>query len=252
MSNLSVLFYGATDIGKVRTNNEDTFIAQNIWDDRHILLVAIDGMGGEEGGEVAAEIARSAIIRYLGEFSNDTIQNLIKRAVADANNEIIRHKKVRHQYRRMGCVITAGIIDLDERTLSIAHVGDSRLYKYSHGELTKLTHDHSFVGHLEEQGILTEEQAMKHPRRSFIERYLGSENHLADDDSFIEAAIFPLFDSETYIFCSDGLSDVLTSAQIIECLSYPLSPEAICNKLIEQANNAGGKDNITVAIAHIS
>jgi len=251
MSSLEVTFFGATDIGKVRTNNEDTFIAQTIWDDRHILLVVIDGMGGEEGGEVAAEIARSSIVRYLEEFQNDTLLNLIKRAVADANNEIVRSKEAQPQYRRMGCVATAGIIDLDEKTLSIAHVGDSRLYRYSHGELTKLTHDHSLVGYQEEQGILTEEQAMKHPRRSVIERCLGSDNHLADDASFIEAAVFPLFDEETYLFCSDGLSDVLTSSEIEGCLSPKSSPENECCKLITNANNAGGKDNITVVIAHI-
>lgn len=252
MSSLDVTYFGATDIGKVRTNNEDTFIAQSIWDDRHILLVVIDGMGGEEGGEVAAEIARSSILRYLEEFQNDIILNLIKRAVADANNEIVRNKEVQPQYRKMGCVATAGIIDLDEKTLSIAHVGDSRLYRYSHGELTKITHDHSLVGYQEEQGILTEEQAMKHPRRSVIERCLGSDNHLADDASFIEAAVFPLFDEEAYLFCSDGLSDVLTSSEIEDCLSPKFSPECECSKLIANANNAGGKDNITVVIAHIS
>lgn len=252
MSSLNVTYFGATDVGKVRTNNEDTFIAQTIWDDRHILLVVIDGMGGEEGGEVAAEIARSSIFRYLEEFQNDTILNLIKRAVADANNEIVRNKEAQPRYRRMGCVATAGIIDLDEKTLSVAHVGDSRLYRYSHGELIKLTHDHSLVGYQEEEGILTEEQAMKHPRRSVIERCLGSDNHLADDASFIEAAVFPLFDEETYLFCSDGLCDVLTSSEIGNCLSSKLSPESECDKLITNANNAGGKDNITVVIAHIS
>lgn len=251
MSTFQVSFFGATDIGRVRTNNEDTFIAQYIWDDRHILLAAIDGMGGEEGGEIAADIAKKSIIKYLSDFQNDTVLNLIKCALADANNEIIRYKEVQPQYRRMGCVATAGIIDLDEETLSIAHVGDSRLYRFSEGGLSKLTHDHSLVGYQEEQGILTEEQAMKHPRRSVIERCLGSENHLADDKSFIEAGVFPLISGEKFLFCSDGLCDVLTSAQISECLKYESSPEDECLKLIERTNEAGGKDNITVVMAHI-
>lgn len=251
MSTFQVSFFGATDIGRVRTNNEDTFIAQYIWDDRHILLAAIDGMGGEEGGEIAADIAKKSIIKYLCDFQNDTVLNLIKCALADANNEIIRHKAVQPQYRRMGCVATAGIIDLDEETLSIAHVGDSRLYRFSDGDLSKLTHDHSLVGYQEEQGILTEEQAMKHPRRSVIERCLGSENHLADDKSFIEAGVFPLIKGEKFLFCSDGLCDVLTSAQISESMKNDSSPEDECVKLIEWTNEAGGKDNITVVIAHI-
>lgn len=251
MASFQVSFFGATDIGRVRTNNEDTYIAQYIWDDRHILLAAIDGMGGEEGGEIAAEIAKDSIIKYLSDFQNDTVLNLIKCAVADANNQILRYKEVQPQYRRMGCVATAGIIDLDEETLSVAHVGDSRLYRFSDGELSKLTHDHSLVGYQEEQGILTEEQAMKHPRRSVIERCLGSENHLADDKAFIEAGVFPLIKGEKFLFCSDGLCDVLTSACISECLKSESSPEEECLKLIERTNEAGGKDNITVVLAHV-
>lgn len=251
MSSFQVSFFGATDIGRVRTNNEDTFIAQYIWDERHILLAAIDGMGGEEGGEIAAEIAKDSIIQYLTDFQNDSVLNLIKRAVADANNAILRYKEVQPLYRRMGCVATAGIIDLDEETLSIAHVGDSRLYRFSDGELSKLTHDHSLVGYQEEQGILTEEQAMKHPRRSVIERCLGSDHHLADDKSFIEAGVFPLIKGEKFIFCSDGLSDVLTSAEISDCLRTEASTEEECHSLISKVNAAGGKDNVTVIIAHV-
>lgn len=252
MSDLQISYFGATDAGRIRSNNEDVFIAQTIWDERHFLLAAIDGMGGEEGGEIAAEIAKESIIKYLSEFQNDKVLNLIKRAVADANNEIIRQKEVHPQYRRMGCVATAGIIDLDAQTLSIAHVGDSRLYRYSNGELSKLTHDHSLVGYQEEQGILTEEQAMKHPRRSVIERCLGNDNHLADDKSFIEASVFPLINGETFIFCSDGLCDVLTSTQIAECIQPNRTPEDECKVLIDKANEAGGKDNITVVIAQVS
>ncbi|MCM1005654.1 MAG: protein phosphatase 2C domain-containing protein [Prevotella sp.] len=248
---MQVTFYGATDIGRVRTNNEDVFIAQKIWDNKHILLVAIDGMGGEEGGEIAAEIARNTIIDYLSAVRDNTPLNLIKAAVAEANNEIVRAKSEQPQYQRMGCVATAGIIDLAKHTLSIAHVGDSRLYRYSKGDLRKLTHDHSLVGYQEEQGILSEEEAMKHPRRSVIERCLGIELHTPDDRGFIEAGIFPLINGEKFLFCSDGLSDVLTSAEIASCLSSEATPEQECAALIDKANAAGGKDNITVVIAHI-
>lgn len=251
MNELKVLFHGQTDIGKKRENNEDTFIAEYIWDKRHILLVVIDGMGGEEGGEIAANIARNTIIKYLKEFQDDTVLNLIKRAVADANNEIIRQKEVQPQLNRMGCVATAGIIDLDEETLSIAHVGDTRLYRYSGGELTKLTHDHSLVGYQEEQGVLTEEQAMKHPRRSVIERCLGSDRHLADDKYFIEGSIFPLISGEIFLFCSDGLCDMLLSKEILDTLLKDETPETECSELIEKANQKGGKDNITVVIAQV-
>ena len=245
-------FYGETNVGQARTNNEDAFIAQNIWDECHILLAAIDGMGGEEGGEIAADIARESIIKYLTDFRNASDLNLIKRAVADANNEIIRYKKYMPHYRRMGCVVTAGIIDIAKATLSIAHVGDSRLYRYANGELAKLTHDHSFVGSQEEQGILTEEQAMKHPRRSVIKHCLGYDNRMADDNSFIESGVFPLSKGEKLLFCSDGLYDMLMSAQIAESLAKSLSAEEECHDLINKANLYGGKDNVTVVVLHIN
>ncbi|MCM1319948.1 MAG: protein phosphatase 2C domain-containing protein [Muribaculaceae bacterium] len=248
---MQISFFGATDIGRKRTNNEDAFIAQEIWDNEHILLVAIDGMGGEEGGEVAAEIARLTIVEYLERIHDGSPLNLIKSAMAEANNAILHEKDTQPRYQRMGCVATAGIFDLKEQTLSIAHVGDSRLYRFSHDELTKLTHDHSLIGYQEEQGILTEEQAMHHPRRSVIERCLGAELHNPEDKHFIEAGIFPLANGETYIFCSDGLSDVLTSDQIKACLGRGRTPAAECKQLIDAANNAGGKDNITIIIAHI-
>lgn len=248
----NILFSGKTDIGKIRHNNEDTFIAQYIWDKNHILLAAIDGMGGEDGGEVAAEIARETIIRHFTDPNNNTNIDLIKNAVADANNEIVRQKRLLPQFAHMGCVATLGIIDIVENTLTIAHVGDSRLYRYSHGELVKLTHDHSMVGEMEECGKLTEDQAMHHPQRAIIDRCLGSEIQMADDPFFIEVGIFPLIAGEMFLFCSDGLSDVLTSSQIKECIECDLSPEDICNLLIDTANEMGGKDNITVVVAKIN
>lgn len=249
---LDILYFGATDVGCVRTNNEDTLIAMQLWDLNHTLLVAIDGMGGEEGGEVAAEIARQTIVDFLSQHRDGNILALLKQALTLANNNIIAKAEENPRLHRMGCVATAGIFALDDATLYVAHVGDSRLYRYSQGELTKLTHDHSLVGYQEEQGILTEEQAMHHPRRSVIERCLGGEIHNADDRGFIDGAMFPLVGGESYIFCSDGLCDMLTSAQIADCLGKSASAEQKCLTLIEAAKDAGGKDNITVIVADIS
>ena len=251
MKGMKISFYGATDTGRVRGNNEDDFITRYIWDKRHILLVVIDGMGGEEGGEIAASIAKNAIVKFLEEFQDDTILNLIKRALTEANNQIVHEQQVQPALSRMGCVITAGIVDLDEETLTIAHVGDSRLYRYSEGELSKITHDHSPVGYQEEQGILTEKEAMNHPERSMISRVVGGELHQADDKYFIEAGIFPLVPGETFVFCSDGLSDMLTSREISACLEAEGKIEEECKSLISKANEAGGKDNVTVIVARV-
>ena len=249
---LDISSFGATDTGCVRENNEDTLITMQLWDMRHTLLVAIDGMGGEEGGEVAAEIARKTIIEFLTNNRDGSVLGLLKQAMALANNEIVKAAEEDPRLHRMGCVATAGIVSLDEATLYVAHVGDSRLYRYSRGELTKLTHDHSLVGYQEEQGLLTEEQAMHHPRRSVIERCLGSGMHTADERGFIDGSLFPLVGGETFVFCSDGLCDMVTSAQIAECLRNNKTVEDKCLALIEAAKDAGGKDNVTVIVADIT
>ena len=238
---LDISSFGATDTGCVRENNEDTLITMQLWDMRHTLLVAIDGMGGEEGGEVAAEIARKTIIEFLTNNREGSVLGLLKQAMTLANNEIVKAAEEDPRLHRMGCVATAGIVSLDEATLYVAHVGDSRLYRYSHGELTKLTHDHSLVGYQEEQGLLTEEQAMHHPRRSVIERCLGSGMHTADERGFIDGSLFPLVGGETFVFCSDGLCDMVTSAQIAECLRNNKTAEDKCLALIEAAKDDNGR-----------
>ncbi len=249
---ITAKIFGNTDPGRVRSNNEDTFICTYVWDDRHILCAAIDGVGGYEGGEVAAEIARQTITEYVENAQGNRFLEIIKQAVAEANNEIIRRKEDDPKLSMMGCVASAAIIDLDNRCINIAHVGDSRIYCYHDGELKKISHDHSLVGCLEEKGDLTETEAMSHPQRNLIDRLLGDKLHSVSDRNFIEASIsaIPEGDSQ-YLFCSDGLSDMLTSAQIADVLASGMTPESEVEQLISDANSAGGKDNVTVVIASI-
>lgn len=243
---------GNSVTGMVRKNNEDSFIATFVWDDSHILCAAIDGIGGYEGGEVAAEIARDTITRYVETSGGKSCLSIIKQAVAEANNEILRQKEHRPELSQMGCVVSAALIDLTRRCVNIAHVGDSRIYSFHNGTLTKISHDHSFVGYREEIGDLTEEEAMHHPQRNLIDRSLGDRFHMSDDQNFIDAAIFPIPEGESqYLFCSDGLSDMLTSAQIASVLRSGGNAETEVAALIFAANEAGGRDNITAVIAKI-
>lgn len=253
MMKQNVDIYGATDVGRRRKNNEDNLVCQFVWDDSHILLAAIDGIGGYEGGEVAAEICRDTLIAYVGSASASSRQlDVIKQAVIEANNAIIRAKESQQELSMMGCVVTAGIIDIEARLLHMAHVGDSRLYSFHEGVLTKLSHDHSLVGFREEIGDLTEEEAMHHPQRNLIERSCGDVIHMFEDQNFIDAAIFPIPSGDTsYLFCSDGLSDMLTSAQISSVLSKSGSANESVDLLIQAANEAGGRDNITAVVANI-
>ena len=244
----SISIFGKTDMGCVRTNNEDAFVAQKIWDDNTYLAMAIDGVGGYEGGEIAAAIAQKTIPEFLSASSNGERVELLKQAVTAANNAIFDAREADPEHGQMSCVLTAAIIDVEQRQISMAHVGDSRLYGYHHGELKKLSHDHSLIGYREEIGDLTEEEAMHHPQRNVIGRDVGSQKHKANDDDFIEAQVFPLFPNTTLLFCSDGLTDMITSSTITLILSQKGSIEGKASSLIKAALDAGGKDNVTVVL----
>lgn len=246
------IVYGLSDAGRVRNNNEDRFIAQKIWDDQHVLAVAIDGVGGQEGGEIAAEIAKNTIREYLVNNPNGESGRLLKEAVNDANNAIFQERQLQPGYANMSCVLTAAIIDVAKGTLNWCHVGDSRLYVFENGKLTKLSHDHSLVGYREEIGDLTEEEAMKHPQRNIINRDVGSAAHRPDDEDFIETGSYEANGKCMVLLCSDGLSDMLTSAQITACLNQGKTLKQKCESLVAEANDKGGEDNITVVLAKIS
>lgn len=243
--------YGETNVGMVRTGNEDTFIAETL-PGGNLLCAAIDGLGGYEGGEVAAEIARQTITEFMAATSDGQPLERLKKAVTEANNAIVRRKDEDPMRARMGCVVSAGLISPDQTRLWMVHVGDSRLYLYRDGQLTKLSHDHSVVGYREEIGELTEEEAMAHPQRNMIERALGDEYHNPDDPHFLDAAVFPIEGDSQFLFCSDGLSDMLTSAEIARELGSDCDLATKAANLIQAANNKGGKDNITVVIARLN
>jgi len=244
--------YGNTDPGLIRSNNEDAYIAQSIWDNNHWLLVVIDGLGGYEGGEVAASIAKTTILGAMEKYQDRDCLDAIMQSIADANNAIFYQRENSDNLSDMACVITAAVLDLSKKQLNVAHVGDTRLYLCDINGLVKLTHDHSFVGSLEDDGHITEEDAMKHPRRNLIDRIVGDELKEKDTPRFIEAAVFPVTKGSQYLLCSDGLSDMLTSADIQSVMQRHISAKRKVNQLISSANKRGGKDNITAIVAFIS
>lgn len=243
----NLIFYGQTDVGRQRTNNEDAFVVEQL-DEHTVLAVAIDGVGGYEGGEVAAEMAQKEILTYLKEFTRGERLELLKQAVVCANNAIYDRRRLDTARPDMSCVLTAALIDAGRKVVDMVHVGDTRMYQYHHGELRKLSHDHSLIGYREEIGDLTEEQAMHHPQRNVISRVVGSDRYEVGDSDFLEAAEFPLLPNSTFLLCSDGLTDLITSNQIGAILERHISLEEKTQALIDAANNAGGKDNITVVL----
>ena len=244
----TISFLGNTDLGKHRTNNEDAFAVQNIWDKNHVLAMTIDGVGGYEGGEVAAEIARQAIVEYLEKYPNGERIDLLKQAVISANNSIFAERQKQENLANMSCVLTAVLVEIDKKQINMVHVGDTRLYQYHNDMLKKLSHDHSLVGYREEMGDLTEEEAMRHPQRNIISRDVGSVYHEVNDRDFLEAATFPLLPNSMLLLCSDGLCDMITSAQMTRVLQQKIALEKKVKKLIDAANTEGGRDNITVVL----
>ena len=239
---------GLTDTGKIRTNNEDAYVAQYIWEGNDILAVVIDGVGGYEGGEVASDIARKSIVDYLTRYTNGERIDLLKQAVIHANNTIFAERKRQSGLENMSCVLTAVLIELEQRRVNMAHVGDTRLYQYAHGELIKLSHDHSLVGYREEIGDLTEEEAMRHPQRNVIGRDVGSTFLEENNRNYIEIETFPLLSHSILLLCSDGLYDMLTSEQIKEVLGQKMALNDKASALIKMSNDAGGQDNVTVVL----
>lgn len=244
--------FGNTDPGLVRTNNEDAFIAQKVWDNNYWLLAVIDGLGGYEGGEIAAEIARKEIVDYVEGNEGKNCLEVIAQAVCNANNSIYRQRLEKYDSKDMGCVLTAAILDLKDSRMYIAHVGDTRLYQCSENSITKLTYDHSFVGILEDEGKISEIDAMNHPRRNLVDRILGDEIKTVETSDFIDSAIIPIENGAYFLFCSDGLSDLLTSNEIKSVITEKGKVKSKVHKLISLANQKGGKDNITAVVVNIN
>lgn len=245
--------YGDTNVGCVRTNNEDTFVCEQLEGGRYIVLAAIDGVGGMDKGEVAAEIARNEIIAAFADakaIKGDEAARL-KNAVIRANNTILSKISEDPHHDQMGCVLSAVVIDTQERVMTMVHIGDSRVYMYSGGSLVKLSHDHSFVGALEEAGELTEEEAMHHPQRNEILRALGLNPFGPDDPDGIEVAEFPVMGNSIFLLCSDGLTDLVDSRTIAAILADGSDAKSQVDQLIKRALAAGGKDNVTVVLAHL-
>lgn len=229
---------GLTDTGRRRTQNEDTFVC-----DPPLFAVA-DGVGGAQAGEIASRLAASALeerpAHALGEA---TLAELLR----EANARIYRHASENAAVAGMGTVVTALLVDEAAGTISIGHVGDSRAYRLRDDVLEQLTPDHSLVGELVRAGRLSEEEAEQHPHRSVITRAVGTEPIVEVETLKVEAT-----PGDLYLICSDGLTDMVRDAQILELiLAAQRDPDAATDSLVAAANRNGGIDNITVVLFEI-
>jgi PPM family protein phosphatase len=221
-----------SDLGRQRQGNEDNFFV------RAPLFVVADGMGGAQAGEVASEMAVKSFEPGLGDGA--PAESLV-RVIEDANRRIHDRSRSDEQRAGMGTTVTAAYVG--EADVVVAHVGDSRAYLWRGGDLIRLTKDHSLVGELVARGKLTEEQAEAHPQRSVITRALGPEPNVQ-----VDVDVFPARAGDVFLLCSDGLTSMVNETKLKPILEGVESLEQGGRALIAAANEAGGRDNITVIL----
>lgn len=225
-----------THTGLQRPDNEDSMSA------RPPVFVVADGMGGAQAGEVASRLAVEAFEQGLPD--GGSAEERLVRRTREANLQIHELSHAEQERAGMGTTLTAAYVDGDE--LAIAHVGDSRAYLFRRGQLKRLTRDHTLVGALVEQGKLTEEEAAEHPQRSIITRALGPEA-----DVEVDTWRYPLRAGDVVLLCSDGLTSMVPDDRISNVLLAAGNLEQMADGLIDEANAAGGRDNITVVLFRI-
>ena len=231
MLRISEQWHGS-DLGRQRQGNEDNYFV------RAPLFVVADGMGGAQAGEVASEMA---VESFDGGLPQGTPSDGLVRIIEDANRRIHERSRAEAGSAGMGTTVTAAYVG--EGEVTVAHVGDSRAYLLRDGELIRLTRDHSLVDELVRRGKLTEEQAESHPQRSVITRALGPEPDVEVDVQVYQARARDLF-----MLCSDGLTGMVPEARVKPILEGASSLEEAGRELISAANDAGGRDNITVIL----
>jgi protein phosphatase len=220
-----------TDTGRQRSANEDSLYV------RAPIFVVADGMGGAQAGEVASKAAAEAFDRDLPPGPPEPF---LRETIEAANREIHELAHVDPSRAGMGTTITAAIVDPEGEEIAIGHVGDSRAYRLRGGKLERLTRDHSLVEEMRRKGQLTEAQAEDHPQRSIITRALGPE---ADVD--VDLQTVPAAPGDVFLICSDGLTTMVDEAEIARVLGSAGSMKAAVDQLVDDANHAGGRDNIT-------
>ena len=232
-----------TDTGHYRKINEDSFFIYR--NERLVGGMVADGMGGHNAGEVAskmaAELIKSSIIEgFYPEMDYIELSEVVRRAFAEANEEIFRKSKVEANTTGMGTTAAAAFVFGGK--LITANVGDSRVYLIKNGEIHQLTRDHSFVEELIEQGNITPEIAMLHPQKNYITRALGTDNFVKTDILINE------YDGETVVICTDGLTNLVTDEQIVDIISQYEDYQEAAEALVNFANQKGGPDNITCVV----
>lgn len=247
VNKFTFVFSGKSDIGLVRTENQDSFGKfpednSNLYGPRGQMFIVADGMGGHRGGKEASTIALKVVKDHF--FSSDYDESVaLKEAIEKANLEIFSKSGDKSDFGRMGTTCTVLVLKADRAV--IGHVGDSRIYKIENNRIEQLTSDHTKVQEMLREGLLTPEEARNYPSKSVLARALGVDERVKVD--IIDD--LKLKRGQSYILCSDGLAKV-SKGEILQIVSRNSASDA-CDILISLANERGGKDNVTVIIVKI-
>ena len=243
-------FVGLTDVGRKRSDNEDRY---HLSAEREYSILA-DGMGGRLYGEVASEMAVKGLARHIEQDLPTSVSrldraeqsamviNLLDEWIREVNSEVFQKGQDDERYREMGTTLVC-LLGLDRQVI-LAHIGDSRCYRHGKSGMSLLTEDHSFVNSQLKQGVITEEEARESAQRNIITRAVGTAEKVKP-----EIRAYPATPGDRFLLCSDGLTDMIDDDGISEVLAKHDDLKTTVRTLVDMANEAGGRDNITVILA---
>lgn len=234
--------YGLTHVGRVRTHNQDYLYSSSdpVGNLKNLFLVA-DGMGGHQAGDYASRFAVEHLVAYLKNHGQGQIVPGLSQGIATVNAELYRRSMEEPHLRGMGTTLVAASVE--DNTLYVANIGDSRLYLYREHSMVQITRDHSFVEEMVARGQMNRDSNDYQKKKNIITRAVGTDSRVTAD--FFEEVLKP---EDVILMCSDGLSNMVSERDMGFCLDQRLPLRQKAEQLIDIANEHGGRDNITVLL----
>lgn len=244
---MGILCAGASDIGRKRKTNQDSICL----DHKHHFFAVADGMGGHNGGDIASQLSVKVMPEFFKDHSNLEPQVLMKNMIQEVNRAILQKADEQPELHGMGTTVSA--VYFHGQTLVIGNVGDSRVYMINNKNIFQMTRDHSFVQEKLNMGIYTREEAVKDPQKNVLVRSVGFEA-----DINVDVFHYRICKNDMFMVCSDGLHGKVSDSDILHIIQRNITDPATCiisqveaavKDLIQQANDNGGQDNISVILA---
>lgn len=244
---MGILSAGASDVGRKRKTNQDSICLAN----EHYFYAVADGMGGHNGGDIASQLSVKVIPEFLEKNPASEPQALMKNVILEVNRAILKKAEERPELQGMGTTLSA--IYFQGQTLVIGNVGDSRVYMINNNKIYQMTRDHSFVQEKLNLGIYSRDEAVKDPQKNVLVRSVGFEA-----DINVDVFNYRVCKNDVFMICSDGLHGKVSDGDILQIIQQNINDPATCTikdvegavtELIQQANDNGGQDNISVIIA---